>query len=1384
MPRGKNTPPSKSESKFQPASEPLDSTIRPPIAIVGIGASAGGIEAFIALLEALPTNTGLAFVFIQHLAPSHVSLLADILGRVTTMHVIEVSDEAQILADHLYVIPPGRIMSVRGGVLHLADAEGTQNRAIDFFFSSLADDLGYRAIGVVLSGTATDGTLGLEAIKASGGITFAQDGTAQHDGMPRSASSSGCVDFIMPPAQIAAELVALSTHFSKGARSPNPYPMPSDEFQEVLQVLREESGVDFSQYKSNTLHRRIRRRMALHRLPTLNDYAQYLRSNAKEIESLYQDILIGVTSFFRDPDAFSALRQKVFPALFQDRSRHDAVRIWVLGCATGEECYSLAIALKEYTTEVNSQAQFIIYATDLNNISIEKSRNGVYPKSIEADLTPERLRRFFVEAEGGYRITKAIRDLCVFARQNVLTDPPFSRMDLISCRNVLIYMEPALQKKLMPVLQYALKPKGYLFLGPSESLGGQGDSYEVVSNRHKIFRRKAAPGRTDVAIPPLPSTYRAEARPVERWTEARPDVRLDVQRDADRALLSRYVPPGVLVNNELEIVQFRGDTGLYFTPAPGRATLNVLKMARHGLLVPLRAALQRAMKENSAQYQEGLKIKSNGGFREIALTVIPVPSGHSQTCYWVLFESLADSHRPATKQAPASKARARRNAPSELRDRDEHIAQLTQELAATREYLQSVIEQQEAANEQLQSANEEVQSANEELQSINEELETSKEEIQSSNEELTTVNEELQNRNTELNGVNNDLNNLFGSVQMAMVMVWRDLKIRRFTPLAEKLFNLIAGDVGRPISDIKLKIDVGDLPRLLEEVIESAAIREIDVQGPDGHWYQLRLRPYRTFEKQIDGAVIMLIDIDTLKRNQEAIARQAALLEHSTDAIFVHDVSGVIQYWNRGAEVLYGIPRSDACGKRVQQLLSIDVGHVHVTRQQLAERGQWRGELVHHKSDGTSLAVAAHQIPFEEAGRSLVLETHHDITERKRLEDTLQQRVRELALADKSKNDFLVMLAHELQNPLAPLRNAVQILKAAPHDDELNERTLALIDRQVTNMVRMVDDLLDAARLSRGRIDLQFEKHELQAIIARSVEAVRPMIESKEHRLTLLMPPSAVLVNADATRLEQIFSNLLNNASKYTERGGEITLTVVVTVPDFLSQRPEVAIRIRDNGVGIAPDMLPRVFDLFAQADHSLARTQGGLGIGLNIVRNLVELHGGRVSAHSPGLHLGSEFVVILPTDSGATSERPAAGSQAGSEPSTSKVPKATAVSNGGRRVLVVDDSPDIAESTATLLSLQGYSVVVAGNGEQALAAASQFHPEVVLMDLGMPGLDGYAVARRMRAAKALRNVLLIAVSGYGTEEDRRRAREAGFDHHVVKPLDFDTLQSVIGKRH
>jgi two-component system CheB/CheR fusion protein len=1345
----------------RPRRNPAPSVVEPatppstaPIPIVGIGASAGGLDAFTEMLRALPTNTGMAFVVIQHLDPTHASMLTEILSRATGMPVSEVVDQMVVEANRVYVIPPGVTMGLSRGRLQLTPrGEAGQHRPIDHFLRALAEDQGHRAIGVILSGSATDGTLGLEAIKAEGGITFAQDESAVHSSMPTSAVAAGCVDFVLSPAAIAEEIARISRHpyVRSGAEVMLSAPGSEPSFNRVIDQLRLATGVDFSSYKRNTLLRRITRRAVLHKLDGLREYARFLQGDPAEAEALYQDVLISVTSFFRNPEAFEVLKSKVFPRLVADRSRHDPVRIWSIGCSTGEEAYSIAIAWAEFVDVSRLQIPFQVFATDLNGVSIEKARAGIYPKSIVQDVSPERLRRFFFDSDGHYRISKPIRDTTVFARHNLLTEPPFSRMDLISCRNLLIYLEMALQQKAMGMMHYALKPHGVLWLGNSETVGSYRDLFEVEDAKLKMYVKKPGPPQ----LTPRPFSGDLVARGSAE--SPRRDAGIagaDVHREADRILLAKYTPASVLVNANMEILQFRGDTGLYLNPAPGKASLNLFKMLRDGLLVGVRAALHRARREEAPVREEGLRIRTNGGHRLLNVQAVPIRGPGGALHFLVLFESVTPVERPpaplAGRGGAARRLRAAQRTARESGERE--AARLAQELAATREYLQSVIEQQEAANEELQSSNEEVQSANEELQSINEELETSKEEVQSSNEELATVNEELQNRNLELGQSNNDFINLLASVQLPIVMLGPDLRIRRFTPMAEKLLNLIASDVGRPITDIQLGISIPDLEPTLVEVMEAVTVKEMEVRDKQGRWHVLRMRPYRTQDNRIDGAVLVLIDVDTIKHDQETLRRQNALLDQANEAIFMWRLDGGITYWNRGAQDVYQYSPDQVLGRKPYELLATRPAP-SAFLEVLQRDGQWTGELTHTRRDGAQVVVESRMVMEQPTdGSALVFEVNHPVTERKQVEDSLRAQAGVLLAADRAKDEFLAVLAHELRNPLSPLISALEVVKNPAAPPAIVERAKDIMVHQVRNMARLIDDLLDISRISQGRIQLRKERLDVSALVRQTIEANRQTIDARGQELVLTIPPAPVETEVDPLRLEQVVSNLLSNAAKFTPRGGHIWVTV-----EDEGDAGEIAIRVKDDGVGISAAILPRLFDMFVQEDNSIDRTSGGLGIGLTLVRHLVELHGGRIEAQSAGRGHGSEFIVRLPARVGpAAGAAPPAGA-----------PEPLSVS---RRILVTDDNVDGAEVLAIMLRLAGHDVRIAHSGQETLDVAASFEPEVVFLDVGMPGMDGYETVRRLRRTPVGAACHVVALTGYGQAADRRRASEAGFDDFLVKP--------------
>jgi two-component system CheB/CheR fusion protein len=896
--------------------------------VVGVGASAGGLEAFSHLLRNLPSNPGFALIVVQHLAPHHESGLTSLLSGQTPMPVVQATEGVRVQPNHVYVIPPNVQMEIREGQLHLTQrpTDRTQYTPIDVFFRSLADDAQDRAIAIVLSGTASDGALGVRDVKAVGGITMAQSPeTAKYDGMPRAAIATGAIDLVLEPNEIAAELVRIARHTAEilPSLSANRAAVAAPEttrepaLERIFTLLRGTTGVDFKRYKLPTIERRIQRRMLLHKLTRLDEYVRFLDAHKPEILALYQDILIHVTRFFREPESFQALTSVVLPRLMETRHSEQSIRIWVSGCATGEEAYSIAIVLLEFLGDQASGVPIQIFATDISEPAIEHARNGTYPESITADVSPARLRRFFTKSDGGYRIGKLVRDACVFARQDVTRDPPFSKLDLILCRNVLIYLGTDLQKRLMSVFHYALKPQGFLMLGHAETIGTHSDLFSIADKKHRIYQRKSvAPSLA------FPVDYTALPPPLGRRAPAPgPETNRSVQNEASRIIQERFAPPGVIIDPDFHIVQFRGHTGPFLEPAPGDPSLSLLKMAREGLLFGLRTVLQDARKHRKTMRKSGLRVRYNGGLRSVNVEVIPVIAG-DRDHFLVLFEDVTST--ATRKQKPhASPKAARRNAEA-IGVATNDLARLQDELASSRDYLQSIIQELEAANEELQSANEEVLSSNEELQSTNEELDTAKEELQSTNEELNTVNEELNARNEELSRVNSDLVNLLASVQIAIVIVASDLRIRRFTPMAERVLNLIPTDAGRPISHIKPNIECPDLEALITEVIDTVTPKEREVQDGQGNWLLLRIRPYKNVDNRIDGAVLTLFDIDGTRRAAEKApvgAYSDALLSALHEPVLVLDETLHVRLANPAFCERFGLERAD-----VERRLVYDLG--------------------------------------------------------------------------------------------------------------------------------------------------------------------------------------------------------------------------------------------------------------------------------------------------------------------------------------------------------------------------------------------------------------------------------------------------------------------------
>lgn len=1462
-------------------------------------------------------------------------------------------------------------------------------------------------------------------------VTFAQDASAQHELLALSAVQSGSVDFVLPPEEIAREVARIARHSYLAGACGWGGVDPSTHSQ-ILEMVRGATGVDFTHYKASTLDRRILRRMLLYRLETPTDYLDYLRQTPEEVEALYQDILISVTSFFRDPEAYEALARSVFPRLISACPRGDVVRVWVAGCSSGEEAYSLAMVFAECAEALGGGVRLQLFATDVNPRCVEKARVGWYPRTIAQQVSPERLLRFFSEEGGGFRVRKALREPCIFSRHNLLSDPPFSRMDFVSCRNLLIYLEPVLQLRVMPLFYYSLKPGGWLWLGSSESVGTARTLFESSDLRHKTFTRRpgGGPGSLRRAVDRTAGAISLEM-PV-----ARPTGHGALYRHAETLLVAKYAPPSVVVSTALDIVQFQGDTSPYLVPASGVASHHLLKMLREGLAGSVREAIERAHQQGLPVRIEGLRVRSQSGVLSLAVEVIPLISGTDLAGgFVVLFDS---ERRPSPPNSPYSRLRAwwariwRANDVATT-SRNVELLQLSRELTATRESLQAVREQHESVAEELRSANEEAQSANEEMQSVNEELETSKEEMHASNEELATLNEELAERNGQLSRLTEELraardysDSIVANARVPFLVLGMALTVKSANPAFFDRFRLSADEtIGHPIYELgNGQWEIPALRRLLEEklpdarVIEDYEVRhQFESLGP-----LILLLNASRLPPAMNGEALITLSIEDITTHVvagETRSQLAAIVESSDDAIIGKGLDGVIKSWNRGAQRLFGYTAEEIIGRHVTVLIpserqdeeaeiirhiqrgewvehfetvrrrkdgtfldvslsispivddagriigaskiarditsrkqteaalresearyraigeSIDYGVwvcapdgrniyasesflklVGITQEQCsnfgwgeilhpddAERtltawrecvriggkwdrehrfrgvdGQWhpvlargvpvrnelgevvswaginldisslkRAEKALHESeerfrlmanaisqlawiaradghifwynqrwydytgarpeamegwgwqtvhdprelpkvlerwrasiatgepfemtfplrraDGVFRLFLTRSIPLKNAAGDVMqwFGTNTDVDELKRMETALATRAAALAQADRSKDEFLAMLAHELRNPLAPVRNAAEILQSDAISEEERAEAQRTIGRQIENMSRIVDDLLDVSRISEGKIELRRETVALEAILASAISVARPGCAARGQKLSLLLPTEPLFVDADATRLDQVFGNLLNNASKYSGEGSRITLSAE-------RDGSEVVIRVTDDGIGIPAELLPRIFDLFVQASRTLDRAHGGLGIGLTVVQRLVRMHGGSVQARSEGPGRGSEFAVRLPVI-----DRP---------PTPPSLPMTSIALETRRRVLIVDDNRDAGRSLSSLHQRWGHDTRMAFTGPAAVALAAEFEPDVVLLDIGLPGMDGYEVARRLRAMPKLSGSLLIAMSGYGREEDRARARFAGFNEYLTKPMDLRRLRQLLSTLH
>jgi len=1176
------------------AAEGVEGT--PPL-VVGVGASAGGLEAFTDLLSHLPDDTGMAFVLIQHLDPSHESHLTELLSRATRIPISEVKGDTRAQANRVYVIPPRFNLGISDGVLHTPPRPASgRNLPIDAFFRALAADRGSQALGVILSGTASDGTLGLQAIKAAGGTTFAQEmQTAMCDGMPRSAIAAGVVDFVLPPEGIARQLAAIGRHSQVPVEPVEAMePAADPELIKILRLIRNSTGVDFTHYKLSTLLRRIKRRMALRGFEKLADYSRVVEQSREEATALCETCIITVTAFFREPAVFEALKKKVFPALVENRAPEDPIRIWVPGCATGEEAYSIAICLMEFLDDAGVSVPFEVFATDISEAAIERARAGTYKDSELAHVSPQRLARFFTRTERRHQIAKIVRDVCVFARHNVAQDPPFSKLDLISCCNVLIYLGPVLQRKVLSTLHYSLKPSGFLVLGPSESIGTLSETFQQVDKTHKIYCMRPA------ASEPAPAPRegrRAEGRVDPRETTSEGRVGPDVLREADRLVLAEHGPPGAIVDSETNIVQVRGRTAQYLELSPGAPTHNLLRLAREGLIAGLGKAIRRARQTNAIAHADGFRIEDGGELIDVKIAVTPFAgSPESKERYFlVLFEDAAPAGGPKAARQPAA------------RDNRES-ARLRRELVATREYLQSIVADNAATLEELGAANEEAQAGNEEL-------ETAQEELESANEELNTLNEELKISNVEFSKVNRDLTNLLESISIPLVMVGRDLRIRRFTRAIEPMLNLIASDVGRSITDLQPRMELPDLRRLLLDAMEGGNRSPRDIRDPHGRWYSVRILPSVGPSGKIDGAVLMLIDIDSAKRGLDFAE---AIVETVREPLVILDQNLRVIKANKTFYETFQASREET-----EQRLIYDLGN-----------GQWNIPKLRELLENVLPAHATFRDfevthEFEHVGRKVmllngseifnpssqartILLAIEDVTDRKQAEEALRTTNAEL-------QHFAYALTHDLQEPLRMVVNFTELL-GREYAGKLGKEADTFISYSVEGALR-IEALLKALLAYwevAEREQNGFAAVDSGAVLAKALLNLQAAIAQSGAVVTSDPLPTVL---AEEVTLMQIFQNLISNSIKY--RGGKTPRIHVSAERDAGGW----LFAVRDNGVGIDPKYAERVFGMFKRLHGSEIP---GTGIGLALVKKIVERQGGRIWVESEA-GKGATFKFTIP---------------------------------------------------------------------------------------------------------------------------------------------------------
>jgi two-component system, chemotaxis family, CheB/CheR fusion protein len=1301
----------------------------------------------------------MAFILIQHLDPTHASMMVDLLAGHTPMKVEQAADGMPLKREHVYLIPPGTYLSIHGGALHLSEPRERHGARLpfDFFLRSLAEEVGARGICVILSGTGGDGSLGLKAVKEKGGLVIVQDpDEAEYDGMPRSAIMTGAVDLVLPVANIPDILAKYGRQLVlNGERRKDPAPddHPPDRLAEIIELLRTKTSHDFALYKPGTLLRRIERRMALAGVDDSGRYLEMLRQDSGEIELLAKDLLINVTSFFRDLKAFELLAEEVIPDLVHRHPSNRPLRIWVAGCSTGEETYSLAMLFLEEIAAAKRNINLQVFASDVDEDAVALAREGRYPDAIAADVSPVRLARFFTQEEHSYRVVPELRGVVVFTAQNVLADPPFSRLDLISCRNLLIYLRPEAQEKVLLLFHFALHESGVLVLGGSETVGNLDDRFEPISKTQRIYRQigHSRPGEVDF---PIGRGARA------LWPGRTPPVAapgISARDLTQRLLVESYAPASVLINRKHECLYYSGPTDRYLQVAAGEPSRDLLDMAREGLRNKLRAAIQQASRENALTIATGAQASYGGSAVAVRIEVHPVQSAGEELLLVSFFDEPEHEPRPGQSVEPG--------------DDLSRIAELERELDATRKELQSAIHELEIANEEQKAINQEAMSANEEFQSTNEELMTSQEELQSLNEELTALNSQLQETLERQRNTSNDLQNILDSSGVATLFLDSDLNIRFFTPAAKSLFRVIATDIGRPLADLARRINDARLLAEAGSVLAGHVPPSRELEADDGAWYTRRILPYRTQDAQVAGVVITFADISERKTAERAIeaarSYSDSIINTIRQPLVVLDEELYVISASRSFYSTFSVEPEQVVGR---QLNAVDEGRLDIAalRVFLDRLRNGEGVIEDHEIDVElplrgmrSLLVGALEISDEPLATRKILLAIEDITERKHAAEALEAAKRQAEHANLGKSRFLAAASHDLRQPLQTISLLHEILAKKVKD----ETTLVLVgrlDETVSAMSSMLDTLLDINQLEAGIVRREMVDFPINAVL----EHLRTQFSfhAAAHGLGWRVVPSSLSVRSDPRLLEQMIRNLLSNAVKYTNKG-KILL-------GCRRRGDKLRIEVWDTGIGVPEEQLQAIFEEFHQLDNPARERSKGLGLGLAIVERLADLLGHTVDVRSrPGK--GSVFAVEVPLGRDAPPWRP-----------RRVWPEAKESAHQSAAILVVEDDPPVREMLALLLEGEGHRTTTAEDGRNALelAALGAIRPDLVVADYNLPkGLNGLQIVAGLRETLG-HEIPAVILSGDISTDTLREIAQGGH-LHLHKPVKAKELMDLIQRR-